>query len=58
MEEFLTTEEIANILKVNTITVRRWIHKGVLPASKFLKEYRVTKEDFEQFLEKGKLRNK
>lgn len=50
MEEFLTTEEVSKILKVNIITVRRWIHKGILPASKFEKEFRVTETDFEKFV--------
>lgn len=50
MEEFLTTGEIAQTLKVNILTVRRWIHAGLLPATKFLKEYRVNKKDFDKFL--------
>lgn len=48
--EFLTTEEIAAILKVNIITIRRYIQSGKLPALFFGKEYRVKKDDFERFL--------
>lgn len=50
MEEFLTTKEIAGLLKVNVLTVRRWITSGKLQATDLGKEYRVTKVDFEQFL--------
>jgi excisionase family DNA binding protein len=56
MEEFLTTEEIAQNLKVNIITVRRWIHRGILPATKFLKEFRVSKKDFDKFVASRKVK--
>lgn len=56
MEEFMTTGEIAKILKVNILTVRRWIHAEILPATKFLKEYRVKSKDFERFVEARKVR--
>lgn len=50
MDGFLTTEEIAKLLKVNIVTIRRYIVSGKLPALFFGKEYRVKKEDFEMFL--------
>lgn len=53
---FLTTEEIATHLKVNIITVRRYIKSGELPAMFFGKEYRVKNEDFEKFLLKRKVK--
>lgn len=56
MEEFLTTGEIARILKINILTVRRWIHAGLLPATKFFKEYRISKKDFDMFLEKRRVK--
>lgn len=56
MEEYLTTAEIANSLKVNVITIRRWIHRGLLPATRFLKEYRIKKKDFDSFIETRKAR--
>jgi len=55
MEEFLTTKEIASILKINIITVRRWIASGKLPATFLGKEFRISKKDFEQFLEARKV---
>lgn len=50
MHEYLTTEEIAEILKVNIVTVRRWIQGKKLPATFIGKSYRVKKADFEKFL--------
>jgi excisionase family DNA binding protein len=50
MDEYLTTNEIASLLKVKLITVRRWIGAGKLPAMFLGKEYRVKKSDFEKFL--------
>ncbi len=58
MEEYLTTEEIANLLKVNIVTVRRWIKSGRLPATFLTKEYRVTKSDLEYFIKAGLERRK
>ncbi|MDP2638173.1 MAG: helix-turn-helix domain-containing protein [Candidatus Levybacteria bacterium] len=50
MEEHLTTKEIAGFLKVNILTVRRWIASRKLPAIFLGKEYRIKKSDFEAFL--------
>lgn len=55
MEEFLTTKQIASILKINIITVRRWIEANKLTAYKFDKEFRIKKSDFERFLEERKI---
>jgi excisionase family DNA binding protein len=53
MEEYLTTEEIAEMLKVNIVTVRRWIKSKRLDAIFLAKEYRIKRSDFEKFIEKG-----
>jgi len=58
MDEYLTTEEIATSLKVNIVTVRRWIKSGKLPASFLSKEYRVKKADLEKFIKEGHERRK
>lgn len=58
MDEYLSTKQIAQILGVRTITVRRWIQKGTLPAialGEINKEYRVAKKDFESFLTERKV---
>lgn len=56
MDEYLTTEEIAKLLKVNIITIRRYIQSGKLPALFFGKEYRVKRADFNKFLEEKKVK--
>ncbi len=50
MEEFYSTKQIAKMLGIRTITVRRWIMKGVIPAFMLDKEYRVRKSDFDKFI--------
>jgi excisionase family DNA binding protein len=34
MEELLTVQEVASILRVDQTTVRRWIKEGTLPSIK------------------------
>ncbi len=50
MEEYMLLKEIAPLLKVHIMTIRRWVHKGKLPAYRFGKHYRVKKSEFEKFL--------
>lgn len=50
MDEYLTTKEIASLLKVNVLTIRRWIGSGKLPATFLIKEYRIKKSDLDKFL--------
>ncbi|BAT53235.1 DNA binding domain protein, excisionase family [Nostoc sp. NIES-3756] len=50
-ERFLTTYEIAQILRVNQRTVQRWISSNRLKATKVgPKILRVRKQDFDEFL--------
>lgn len=56
MEEYLTTQEIANLLKVHIITIRRYIHSGKLPALFFGKEFRIKRSDLENFLAQKKVK--
>lgn len=48
MEKYLTTKEVAKLLKVEEITVRRWINRGWLPAIRFGREFRIKKADLEK----------
>jgi len=52
MEEFLTTDEISKTLRVNVLTVRRWINAKKLKAVFLGKEYRIKRSDFEDFMKK------
>jgi excisionase family DNA binding protein len=49
--ELLTVSEVAARLKLNPQTVRRWIRRGTLPATKIgRKEWRIRADDLEQRL--------
>ncbi len=54
MEEknWLLVEDIAHDLDVADGTVRAWIRDGILKAAKFRKEYRIRREDYQEFIQK------
>lgn len=49
-KEFYTAEELADKLRVNIMTIYRYIKAGKLKAHKLGKEFRITKEEFDRFL--------
>lgn len=49
-EEFYRAEELAAKLRVNVMTIYRYIKAGKLNAYKFGKEFRIGKTEFERFL--------
>ncbi len=51
-KEFYTAEELADKLRVNIMTIYRYIKAGKLKAHKLGKEFRITKEEFDRFLKK------
>ncbi|HHY76745.1 MAG TPA: helix-turn-helix domain-containing protein [Firmicutes bacterium] len=55
MDELLTTEEVANILKVSPRTILRWIHAGTLAAVKLgegrRSEWRIRRQDLNEYIE-------
>ncbi|MFA6252263.1 MAG: helix-turn-helix domain-containing protein [Candidatus Paceibacterota bacterium] len=53
-EEFYTAKELAKILKVNIMTIYRYIKPGKIKAYKIGKEFRIDKEEFNNFLNKAK----
>jgi len=55
MEIFYTTKQIAKMLNLKTVTIRRWIDKGELPAYKFGKELRIDKREFEKFIKERRV---
>lgn len=52
MEEYLTTDDISKTLKVNVLTVRRWIKAKKLKAVFLGKEYRIKRSDYDEFIKK------
>ena len=47
---FLTTHEVAELLKVREQTVRSWIHQEDLRAVKLGRDFRVAVKDLEAFV--------
>jgi len=54
MVQQLTTEEIADVLKVHRETVLRWVRGGKLPASKPGRKWFLDPQDLKTFLAKHK----
>lgn len=50
LPEFLTTDEVADMLAVDPSTVRRWIEAGRLPACKPAGGWRILRSDVEAML--------
>ena len=53
-EEFYTAKELAEKLRVNIMTIYRYIKAGKLKAYKIGKEFRIDKDEFQRFLDKTK----
>ena len=51
-DKFYTAAELAEELKLNIMTIYRYIKAGKLKAYKIGKEYRIGKEEFKSFLKK------
>ncbi len=49
-DAFYTTEELATKLKLNVMTIYRYIKAGKLKAHKIGKEYRIDRIEFERFI--------
>ena len=54
--EYLTVRDVAQLLKVNTQTVRRWIWSGKLPYIKVGQTVRVPKNELNGMLIRGQKR--
>jgi len=53
-KEFYTAKELANKLRVNIMTIYRYIKAGKLKAYKLSKEFRIDRKEFNNFLSKVK----
>jgi len=52
--DFYLVDELAEKLRVNPMTIYRYIKAGKLEAHKIGKEYRIAKDEFERFLKNNK----
>ncbi len=50
-EKFLTPTDVAHSLQVNERTVTQWLRKGYLRGFKIGKEWRISPDDLQAFLE-------
>ncbi|KKR98814.1 MAG: binding domain protein, excisionase family protein [Candidatus Uhrbacteria bacterium GW2011_GWF2_41_16] len=48
--DFYLVDELAEKLRVNPMTIYRYIKAGKIEAHKIGKEFRITKTEFERFL--------
>lgn len=55
-KEFYTAKELAEKLRVNIMTIYRYIDAGRLEAYKIGKEFRIEKKEFDKFLNKVKIK--
>lgn len=55
---FLTVHDIAELLKINPLTVYSYIQKGQLNAIKLGRHYRIQEKDFDRFLKDHKVSKK
>ena len=50
--ELLTVKEVAAYLRVERVTVWRWCQKGIVPAIRLGRSWRIHRDDLANFLEK------
>jgi excisionase family DNA binding protein len=55
MQRLLTSEDVAEWLRVDVVTVRRLINRGELPAYRVGGEFRFKESDLEEFLERQRV---
>ena len=55
MEQFMTSEEIAELLHVDPVTIRRLVNKGDLSAYRIGADYRFAPADLQNYLQRQRL---
>lgn len=55
MERLLTTDEVAEYLRVDVVTIRRLVSRGELTAYRIGSEYRFTPSDLEEYLQRQRV---
>ena len=54
--QLLTVAEVAGVLRVSNMTVYRLIKAGELPALRIGKNYRIRRDDLDEYLARGAVR--
>ena len=54
-DRLLTVAEVAEALRVSTMTIYRMVKSGQLPATRVGRSYRFRRADVQSYLEKGKV---
>lgn len=55
-DQFYSLQEVADMLKVRYLTIFRWARSGKLAAYKFGKQYRVSAETLQEFINASKVK--
>src|SRR5260370_2861045 len=55
MEHFMTSEEIAELLHVDPVTIRRLVNKGELSAYRIGADYRFAPSDLQDYLQRQRI---
>jgi excisionase family DNA binding protein len=50
-DEFLTTEEVADIMRVKPATVRDWLRRGLLRGVSIQRSWRIPRSELERFVQ-------
>jgi len=53
MPEWLTVEQAAEYLSLSLETIRRYIRRGILHATKLGRQYRIRREELDRLLAEG-----
>ncbi len=56
INEFLTPEEVAGILRINVLTVYGYIQKDNLDAVRLGRKYRISRQDLASFIKSKRTR--
>lgn len=54
---FYTTDELARILKLNVMTIYRYIKRGTLSAYKLGKTFRIDSQELERLLSDARIKS-
>jgi excisionase family DNA binding protein len=52
--KYLTIKEVADMLQLTERGIQKWVREGKIVAMKLGREYRIEKNDLEEFLESRK----